>query len=63
MFMNNIGSKFNTLKKLAKDPEHFLINNYQRYKSWPTGFRLELFIANKYNLVYHKLKWLKFTNA
>ncbi len=59
--MNNIGSKFNTLKKLAKDPEYFLINNYQRYKS-PTGFRLELFIANKYNLVCHKLKWLKFIN-
>jgi hypothetical protein len=59
--MDNIGSKFNTLRKLAKDPEHFLINNYQRYKS-PTGFRLELFIANKYNLIYPKLKWLKFTN-
>ncbi|MCP4264970.1 MAG: hypothetical protein GY777_05230 [Candidatus Brocadiaceae bacterium] len=59
--MNNIGLKFKTLKKIAKDPEHFLISNYQRYKS-PTGFRLELFIANRYNLVYHKLKWLKITN-
>ncbi len=59
--MDNIGARFNTLKKIAKDPEHFLISNYQRYKS-PKGFRLELFIANKYNLTCHKLKWFRFPN-
>ncbi len=59
--MDKIRTKFNTLKKFAKDPEHFLINNYQRYKD-PTGFRLELFIANKYNLICPKLKWLRLTN-
>ncbi len=59
--MDDIGTKFNTLKKIAKDPEHFLISNYQRYKN-PKGFRLELFIANKYNLACHKLKWLRLPN-
>ncbi len=52
---------FEKLKLIVKNPEHFLINNFPRYKK-TKGFRLELFIANKYNLICPKLKWLKFTN-
>ncbi len=59
--MDNIGTKLDTLKNIAKDPERFLINNYQRYKN-PKGFRLELFLANKYNLICPRLKWLRLTN-
>ncbi len=57
VFIRNI----ERLKIIARDPEHFLKNNYQRYKN-PKGFRLELFIASKYNVIYPKLKCLKPVN-
>ena len=58
---NQLIRNIEKLKLIARDPEQFLINNYQRYKNLK-GFRLELFIANKYNLLCTKIRWLKFTN-
>jgi len=59
--LNVLTRNIERLKLIAKDPEYFLINNYQRYKN-TKGFRLELFIANKYNLICPKLKWFRSTN-
>lgn len=57
--------KFNVfisnIKNLARDPERFLTNKYQRYRN-PNGFRIELYTARKYNSICSKLKWLKLTN-
>lgn len=49
------------IRLIVRDPERFLINNYQRYKN-PKGFRLELFIANKFNSTCSKFKSFKLTN-
>ena len=49
------------VETLARDPEHFFTNKYQKYRN-PNGFRIELYAARKYNLICGKLKWLKFTN-
>ncbi len=54
MFINNI-------ENLAKNPERFLINKYQRYRN-PIGFRIELHAARKYNSIRSKHKWFKLTN-
>ena len=51
----------NNIKNLARDPERFLTNKYQRYRN-PNGFRIELYTARKYNSICSKLKWLKLTN-
>ncbi len=57
--------KFNTfiykIENLARDPELFLANKYQRYRN-PNGFRIELYTARKYNSICSKLKWFKHTN-
>jgi hypothetical protein len=51
----------NNVKYLAKDPELFLTSKYQIHRN-PTGFRIELYTAKKYNSICSKLKWLKLTN-
>ncbi len=61
MILDKFTAFINKIENLAKDPEHFLINKYQRYRN-PIGFRIELYTARKYNLVYSKLKLLKLTN-
>lgn len=61
MFLNNIGKILNKLKDLAKDPLCFLENNLLRYRQ-PKGFRIELFIAIKYNSIRFKLRQLKCKN-
>ena len=58
MFADNIGRKLNLAREIFKDPEHFLTNKYYDLKP-PKGFRIELLIAGKYNLICNKLKQFK----
>ena len=51
----------NNIKYLGKDPELFLTSKCQIHRN-PTGFRIELYTAKKYNSICSKLKWLKLTN-
>jgi hypothetical protein len=51
----------NNVKYIAKDPELFLTSKCQIHRN-PTGFRIELYTAKKYNSICSKLKWLKLTN-
>jgi len=55
LFINNI-------KYLAKDPEHFLTSKYQRHRN-PNSFRIELYIARKYNSIRSKIKWPRLTKS
>ncbi len=51
----------NNIKYLAKDPERFLTSKYQRHRN-PNSFRIELYIARKYNSLCSKFKWPRLTN-
>ncbi len=61
MIIDKFNAFINKIENLAKDPEHFLISKYQRYRN-PSGFRIELYTARKYNSICSKHKWLKLTN-
>ncbi len=45
----------NNIRKIANDPELFLTNKYQEHRK-PKGFRLELYVAGKYNSICSKIK-------
>jgi len=51
----------NNIKKIANDPEIFLTNKYKEHRK-PKGFRLELYVAGKYNLICSKIKWFLHKN-
>lgn len=53
--LNTIIDNIEKFKMISKDPEHFLINGYYKTEV-PKGFRIELFIARKYNLICDMLK-------
>ncbi len=61
MILDKFNALINKIENLSKDPERFLISKYQRYRN-PIGFRIELYIARKYNSICSKHKWLKLTN-
>ena len=61
MILDKFNAFIYNIKNLARDPERFLTNKYQRYRN-PNGFRIELYTARKYNSICSKLKWLKHTN-
>ncbi len=61
MNLDKLNVFINNIKHIAKDPECFLTNKYQKHRI-PNGFRIELYIAEKYNSICSKLKWFKRTN-
>ncbi len=62
MFVDNIGKRLNDAREIFKDPEQFLTNRYYDLKP-PKGFRIELLIAGKYNLICNKLKQFKLAHS
>jgi hypothetical protein len=61
MILDKFNMFINNIKNLSRDPEQFLTSKYQgRYN--PNSFRIELYTAEKYNLICSKLRWLKLTN-
>ena len=52
---NSVINNIENIKTIIRDPEHFLKNYFYRH-GYPNGFRIELFIARKYNLICGKLK-------
>jgi hypothetical protein len=61
MILDKFNMFINNITNLSRDPEQFLTSRYQeRYN--PNSFRIELYIAKKYNSICSKLKWLKRTN-
>jgi len=62
MFADNIGKKLYLAREIFRDPEQFLTNKYYDLKP-PKGFRIELIIAGKYNLIYNKLKQFKLAHS
>jgi hypothetical protein len=42
MILDKFNVFINKIENLAKDPERFLTNKYQRYRN-PNGFRIELY--------------------
>ena len=61
MILAKFNALINKIENLAKDPESFFTNKYQK-KRKPNGFRIELYVARKYNSICSKIKWLKPTN-
>lgn len=53
--MINIEKIKHITRELAKDPEHFLIENYYGSKV-PKGFRIELYLAKKFRIAYNNFK-------
>ncbi len=62
MFVDNIGKRLNLAREIFKDPEQFLTNKYYDLKP-PKGFRIELLVAEKYNLICNKLKQFKLEHS
>ena len=62
MNLEKFNAFINNIKNLAKDPERFLTNKYQRQRN-PNGFRIELYTARKYTSICSKLKWLRLKNT
>lgn len=61
MILDKFYAFINKIETLAQDPERFLINKYQKNRN-PNGFRVEFYIAEKYNSICSKSKWLKLSN-
>jgi len=55
MFVDNIVKRSKIAREIFNDPEQFLINKYYNSKP-PSGFRIELFTARRYNLIYDRLE-------
>ena len=55
MFVDNIVKSSKIAREIFNDPEQFLINKYYNSKP-PKGFRIELFTARRYNLIYDRLE-------
>ena len=61
MIISKLNALIKKFENLAKDPESFFTNKYQKNRR-PNGFRIELYIARKCNSICSKYKWIKFTN-
>ena len=55
MFVDNIVKRSKIAREIFNDPEQFLINKYYNSKP-PSGFRIELFTARKYNLICDRIE-------
>ena len=55
MFVDNIVKSSKIAREIFNDPEQFLINKYYNSKP-PSGFRIELFTARKYNLICDRIE-------
>jgi len=55
MFVDNIVKRSKIAREIFNDPEQFLINKYYNSKP-PSGFRIELFTARRYNLIYDRIE-------
>ncbi len=61
MFVDNIVKSSKIAREIFNDPEQFLINKYYNSKP-PKGFRIELFTARRYNLIYDRLEQFRPTH-
>ena len=52
---NSAINNIENIKTIIRDPEYFLKHNYYRH-GHPNGFRIDLFVARKYNLIYNNLR-------
>ena len=61
MFVDNIVKRSKIAREIFNDPEQFLINKYYNSKP-PSGFRIELFTARRYNLIYDRIEQFRPTH-